>query len=261
MFNKQKRSSSHFDSLGNKVTLYALFLATPTTYISLVPWPHPLKSGNEASNPPDCSSSVLCTKLWPWFQSHTDYSYGSSSHAPPQQLKQISSTQLYHLQDSPEWLTSIKWRSNSASSPLQLQPSLLCVHKTCSWFNDRFKLLLANSSKFSSLHVGQGLCSAWSRSLHVRQKWVPQQLVRYGSRSIRLHIGHSVCKTLGGCSTNSQSYPPNISSCCGLPWGSVPPSAPCGVLVGGVFFCWASSASFVCNYLCICMYVCIYVCR
>ena len=149
--------------------------------------------------------------------------------------------------NSPEWSTSLKWCSSSPSSPLHSQASLLCVHRTCSWLRERLRLLLGKSSKFSSLHVGHGLCSAWSRSLHVWQKWVPQQLVKYGSRSIRLHIGHSVWKTLGGGSTNSQSYPPNVS-CCDLPWGLAPPSAPCGVLVGGVFFCWASPASCVCAY-------------
>ena len=124
-----------------------------------------------------------------------------------------------HLQiynDSPEWLTSLKWRSSSPSSPLHSQPSLLCVHRTCSWLRERLRLLLGKSSKLSSLHVGQGLCSAWSRSLHVWQKLVPQHLDWYGSRSIRLHIRHSVSKTLGNDSTNSQSYPPNVS-CCGLP--------------------------------------------
>ena len=157
------------------------------------------------------------------------------------------SPDLTFKQDLPEWLTSLKWCSSSPSSPLHSQPSLLCVHNTWSWFNDLFRPLFGNTSKLSSLHVGQGLCSASRRSLHVWQKLVPQHLDRYGSRSIRLHIGHSVWKTLWGASTNSQSYPPNVS-CCGLPWGSAPPSAPSDVLVGGVFFRWASSASCVCTY-------------
>ena len=155
--------------------------------------------------------------------------------------------QLSTFNDLLEWMTSLKWCSSSPSSPVHSQPSLLCVHNTCSWLRERLRLLFGYSSKFSSLHVGQALCSSWSRSLHVWQKWVPQQLVKYGFRSIRLHIGHSVWNTLVGGSTNSQSYPPNIFFCCGLPWGSAPPSASRGVLVGGVFFCWASSASCVCT--------------
>ena len=131
-------------------------------------------------------------------------------------MDKIAPPQLYHLQDSPEWVTSLKWCSSSPSSPLHSQPSLLYEHSTWSWFNDLFRPLFGNTSKLSSLHVGQGLCLTSSRSLHVRQKLVPQQLVRYGSRSIRLHIGHSVWKAFVGGSTNSQSYPPNVS-CCGLP--------------------------------------------
>ena len=146
---------------------------------------------------------------------------------------------------SPQWRTLSRWFSSCPSSPVQSQPS---VHKMWSWRMVRPKLLLGKSSNLFFLHVGQGLCSAWSRSLHVWQKLVPQQSVKYGSRSVRLHIGQSVWKALGGGSINVQSYPPNVSSCCGLPWGSAPPSAPRGVLVGGVFFCWASSASCVCTY-------------
>ena len=64
--------------------------------------------------------------------------------------------QVYN--DSPEWVTTLKWCSSSPNSPLHSQPSLLCVHRTCSWLRERLRLLLGKSSKFSSLHVGQSLC-------------------------------------------------------------------------------------------------------
>ena len=50
--------------------------------------------------------------------------------------------QLSTFNDLPGWLTSFKWRSSSPSSPVHSQPSLLCVHNTCSWLRERLRLLL-----------------------------------------------------------------------------------------------------------------------
>lgn len=110
-----------------------------------------------------------------------------------------------YLQDSPEWTTSFRWCCSLLSSPVHLQPTSLCVHKTWSWLRECFRLLLGSSSNLSSLHVGQDLRSACSRAMHVQQKLIPQQLVRCGSWSIRPHIGQCVWTPLAGGSANLQS--------------------------------------------------------
>ena len=128
---------------------------------------------------------------------------------------------------------SFKCWSIAPSSPLHWQPSFLCMQSTCSCFRERFKPLFWNTSKLSSLHVGQELLLACSRWIHVWQKLVPQQVIRYGSRSIRWHIGHSIWKALGSASMSSQSYPPNIlffvvDFSCGWPICNPPWCAGCG---------------------------------
>ena len=107
--------------------------------------------------------------------------------------------------NSPEWTSVFKWCSNSPSSPLHLQPSLLCVHQTWSWLKECFSLLSSNTSKLTCLQFGQRLRSAWRCWVHEWQKSVPQHLTWYGSQRIKRHIGHSVWKALGGGVTNLQS--------------------------------------------------------